>query len=204
MNFLAYVVGFLTILVFMCISSLPSFSYESSVDNTGYTIDMRRQFDDRATEPPHPENIPSKPKVQQTITSYEQYYDVNYKGYRRPEGKLPIVPEYTAHYSSRIPHPYKKQQYINVWKCGKRCGKIDCLTDKYAISFFSVNNWFVGITTAVLRARKVPQKAACFLYVEEAGSDAGAMEQAQKWAELWNVKIFFGTIDQGIPVEWVN
>ena len=204
MNFLTYVAGFLTLLAFICISSLPCFSYESYVDGTGCTVDMREQFDDRATVPPHPENIPGTPRVQQDVTSYEQYYDVNFKGYRRTEARLPIVPEYTAHYSDRIPHPYKKQQYINVWKNGEKCGKIDCLTDEYAISFFSVDNWFIGITTAVLRARRVPQKAACFLYVEEAGSQAGNMYQAKKWAELWNVKIFFGTISQGIPVEWVQ
>lgn len=203
-NILIHIVGFLTMLAFMFVSGLPCFSYESSVDNTGYTIDMRQQFDDRAPEPPNPENIPEEPRVQQNVTSFEQYYDINYKGYRRSESRLPIVPKYTAHYSDRVPHPYKKKQYVNVWKCGKKVGNIDCVTDEYAISFFSVENWFVGITTAVWRARKVPQKAACFLYVDEAGSDAKEMYQAKKWAELWNVKIFFGTISQGIPVEWVQ
>jgi hypothetical protein len=204
-NILIYLVGVLTICVFMNLISLPCFSYDSSVDRTGYTIDMRGQYDeDTVIKPPHPENIPSTPKVQQTITSFEEYYDVNYEGYRRPEGKLPLIPEYTAHYSTRNPYPYTKQQYINVWKCGPKVGNIDCLTDEYAISFFSVEDWFIGINTAVWRARKVPQKPACFLYVDDAGAHVREMCQAKQWADLWKVKIFFGTIDQGIPVEWIN
>ena len=55
---------------------------------------------------------------------------------------------------------------------------------------------------AKIRAMKHHKQAAVFLFIEDLGS--AEMLQAKRWAELWGVKIFFGTIDKGIPAEWVQ
>lgn len=185
--------------------STPCFSQTSWVYEDGVCVDMRQQYScDGAIPPPHPENIPRYGQIQETIIPFNQYYAVNYKGERREdEGKTPVIPEYSVHYGTRSYHPYTKQQYIDVWRRGKKVGNIDDLTDEYAISFFSVEHWCVGPSVASWRARKVKQKPACFFYVEDSGTQGEYMKNAKRWAKMWGMKVFFGTIDQGIPLNWI-
>ena len=124
-------------------------------------------------------------------------------GYRGKKYKLsPVPPGYTQHYSLRTPHPYTKEQYIKVWQNGKSSGKIDCLTNEYAISYFFLDNWATGVIVAKWRAKRVPQKAAAFFFVEDLSK--ADMYNAKQWAELLGVKVFFATIDKQIPAEWVQ
>ena len=193
----------LIILVFIFLID-SCFGYETIMTREGCYVDLRGQIHS-PYEPPHPENIPTKPRLQQPITNYEMYYKINMEGYRGEEHKLSPVPaEYTRHYSERTPHPYTKEQFIKVWQKGKKSGKIDCLTDKYAISFFFFVNWATGVVVAKWRAKRVPQKAAAFFFVEDMGFDEADMYKAKKWAELLGVKIFFATIDKQIPSTWVR
>lgn len=192
----------IVILVTAVFSGSFCIAYETTMTREGCYIDLRGQIHS-PYDPPNPENIPQKPNIAQPITSYEQYYDVNCRGYRRPKGKVPIIPGYSAHYSTRIPHPYTKEQFIRVWQNGKKSGKIDCLTDKYAISYFFIDNWATGIIIAKWRARKVPQKAAAFFFIEDLATE-DSMYKAKQMAELLGVEIFFGTIDKQIPAEWVR
>jgi hypothetical protein len=184
---------------------LPSFPEDMKVTEHGYIIDGRGQITGSPIEAPNKSAIPASSKPQQTVVNFDEYYKVNVEGYRRPEGKLPLMAGYTTHYSERRAHPYTKEDYINVWCSDKKhVGKVDCLTDKYAISFFPVSHWSWGITQAAMRARKFPQKGAAFLYVEDFGADAVAINEAKNWAEQWGVKVMFGTIDAGIPEDWIR
>lgn len=185
-------------------TSLPAFAYDSWVTRDGYYIDGTGQVEGSDIYPPHPEKIPA-PRAVQDITSFERYYDRNIEGKRIEENswKNPDIPNYNVHYSTRSPHTYTKQDYINVWCSGEKVGKVDCMTDEYAISFFPVSQWFRGIVTANLRARKYPQKGMAFLYVDEIGGDARYMQEAKRWASQYNSNVFFGTIDKGIPMEWI-
>lgn len=189
----------------MLMNSLPAFSESVVTTKDGYVMDGRGQIFNSPIEPPNKDFIPDSSKPQQTVVNFEEYYKVNVEGYRRPEGKLPLVAGYTTHYSERRAHPYTKSDYVNAWCSDKKyVGKVDCLTDDYAISFFPVSQWSVGITRAALRAKKFSQKGAAFLYVEDSGVDAGNIYEAKKWAELWDVKVMFGTIDSGIPEDWIQ
>lgn len=193
----------IVILVTAVFSGSFCIAYETTMTREGCYVDLRGQIHS-PYNPPHPENIPTQPRLQQPITNYEMYYKINMEGYRGEEHKLSPVPaEYTQHYSKRTPHPYTKEQYIKVWQKGKKSGEIDCLTDKYAISFFFLDNWATGIIVAKWRARKVPQKAAAFFFIEDLATE-DSMYKAKQMAELLGVKIFFATIDKQIPSTWVR
>ena len=138
------------------------------------------------------------------LTNQEMYYKINMEGSRGKEYKLPPVPpEYTQHYSERTPHPYTKQQFIDVWEKGEKVGNA-YLTDEYAMSYFFLENWATGVVMAKIRAKKLHRQPAVFLFVEDMVSDDGDMYRAKKWAELLGVAIFYGTIDKEIPAEWVQ
>ena len=192
-------------LLFLVVTFLNNFCFasETIITKDGSYIDLRGQICS-PYDPPHPENIPTRPKLQQTITNSEMYYKINMEGYRGREYKLSPVPaEYTQHYSLRTPHPYTKEQYIDVWRVGEKTEKI-YLTKEYAISYFFLDNWAVGIITAKIRAGKFRKKPAVFLFVEDLTDSGGDMYNAKKFAKLLGVKIFYGTIDKEIPAEWVQ
>lgn len=181
----------------------PSFAGSTIETREGSYIDLRGQIRS-PYDPPHAENIPTQPRLQQTITNTEMYYRINMEGYRGREYKLPPVPaEYTQHYSLRTPHPYTKQQYLDVWVEGEKVGKI-YLTDEHAMSYFFLENWATGIIMAKIRARKFHRKPAVFLFVEDLVDSGSDMYNAKKFAKLLGVEIFYGTIDKRIPADWVQ
>ena len=183
----------------------PSFGASTQVTPEGVYLDCKDQMSFNTIAPPHAENIPDKPHPIETIVPYDTYYKVEYENYKRPAWKEPIIYDYNAHASTRRGYSYTTQEYIDVWCTGtQHVGKVDCLTDEYAISFFPVRNWFMGITRAVMRGKKYPQKGAAFLYVESVGGETEFMTQAKEWADIWGIPIFFGTIDSEIPLDWVQ
>lgn len=197
--------GLLTVLIVLACASATCFSEDVWVAEDGYHIDGRGQISDSYIVVPHPEKVPTYTHPQETVVDFDSYYKRNIEGYRSKEGKLPIVPGYTANYSNRRAHPYTKEEYLNVWCTGeKHVGKVDCLTGEYAVSYFPVSRWSTAITIASIRAKKFPQKGAVFFYVEDFGADAGDIYEAKQWADLWGVKAFFGTIDRGVPEEWIQ
>ena len=137
--------SFLTVLVFILFSGLPCLCDTTWVTKDGYYIDRRGDFENSQIYPPHPENIPVESSVVQPVVDYFSYYQVNVEGYRGREDKLPIVPGYTQSYSTRTAQLYNKEDYINVWCDGeKHVGKVDCLTEDSAISFFPLSAWTRG------------------------------------------------------------
>ena len=197
---------FLLILTLMVLSGTVAQACTNvSVSKDGYVADCRGEYANSPIKPPHPENIPSVTKTVQPVVDFEEYHKINEEGYRGREDKLPLVYGYTIYGSSRSFTYYDKEDYINVWCDGrKHVGKIDCLTDDYAISFFPLSEWAKGITAASWRARGRSQKGVAAFYVEDAGSNAADLHQAKDWAELWGAKIMFISIDAGIPIEWVQ
>lgn len=179
-----------------------AFCESTWVDETGYHIDGRGQVETPSFLPPNPEKIPQAPRVTQETVDFESYYRTNFEGERRPSNKIPVIPGYNASYSERQEYSYKKQDYINVWCDGRQhVGKVDCLTDKYAISFYPVSAWSVGISSAKWKARGLKQEGVAFLYIDSLSVDAPRMREAKKWADLLNVKVLFGTIDAGVGIE---
>ena len=197
--------SFSAVLVFLLVSSLPCLSDNSQVTKDGYYMDSRGDVQGSTIRPPHPEYIPNRSLIVQPIVDFGDYYKVNEEGYRGKEDKLPLVPNYTENFSTRKFQPYPKETYVNVW-CGgeKNVGKVDCLTEDSAISYFPLSAWSRGIATAAWRARKYPQKAVAALYVEDTASRAGDMYEAKKWAEKWGAKVIFISIDAGIPGSGYN
>ena len=196
----------LILMVLLLVNGLPSIALNSWVEKDGFHIDGRGQIENSPIVVPHPENTPQGARVVQETTSFDNYYKVNIEGYRSPEGKVPLITGYSALEGSYRPvRLYDKEEYINVWCSGqKHVGKVDCLTEDYAISFFPVSQWSRAITTAAWRAKWHKQKGAAFLYIDVLDGSLNDMSEAKKWAELWGATIFFGTIDAGIPVDWVN
>lgn len=171
----------------------------------GYIVDCRGNYSNSPIKPPHPENIPSVSNTVQPVVDFEEYHKINEEGYRGREDKLPLIYGYTINGSSRSFTYYNKEDYINIWCDGqKHVGKIDCLTDEYAISFFPLSEWARGIAVAAWRARGRSQKGVAAFYVEDAGANAADLHQAKDWADLWRAKIMFISIDAGIPVDWVQ
>lgn len=190
----------LLVFIIACNSCL---AYETIMTKEGSYVDLRGQIDSPYI-PPHPENIPTQPLLQQTITNTEMNYRINEEGYRgRPYKLSPVPAEYTQHYSERTPHPYTKQQYIKVWEKGEKIGTV-YVTDEYAMSYYFLENWATGVIAAKIKARKFHKKPAVFLFIEDFVSDDGDMYKAKKLAELLGVAIFFGTIDREVPAEWVQ
>ena len=197
--------SFFVTAVFLLFCSLPSFCNNAQMTKDGYYMDERGDIKESYILPPHPENIPARSHIVQPTVDFESYYRVNEEGYRGREDKLPLIPGYTQVYSTRKFQPYSKEDYVNVWCDGrKHDGKIDCLTQDYAISFFPLSSWTRGVTTAAWRARKYSQQGVAAFYVEDTASRAGDMYEAKKWAEKWGTKVMFVSIDAGIPGEWVN
>lgn len=193
-------------LILSVLCGLPSLCETTWITENGYYIDRRGDVTGSPIKPPHPENIPQKSKLVQDTVDFNTYYKVNTQGYRASEDKLPVVPDYTVHYSTRDYQLYSKEDYINVWCDGKKhVGKIDCLTDDYAISFFPLSAWSRAITTAAWRARGKSQKGVAALYIEDtAARDSDDMKKAQEWADAWGAKVVFISIDAGIPKEWLK
>ena len=190
------------LLVISFLIAQPTFGESMWVDETGYHIDGRGQVEEPAFLPPHPEMIPQAPLAIQETVDFESYYKTNFLGERRADNRLAIVPGYNAAYSERHEESYRKQDYINVWCDGRQhVGRVDCLTDKYAISFYPVSAWSAGITSAKWRARGLKQEGVAFLYIDSLSVDAPRIREAKKWADLLGVKVLFGTIDAGISIE---
>ena len=194
------------IFVVILMSGIPCFCESTWLTKDGYYIDSRGEYERSYIKPPHPENIPKTSKVIQPTVDFDSYYNINVEGYRGREDKLPVSPAgYTQNYSTRKAQLYTKEDYINVWCDGKKhAGKVDCLTDTEAISFFPISAWSRGITTAAWRARHYSQKGVAALYVEDTASITGDMYQAKEWAKKWGAKVVFISIDAGIPQEWIN
>ena len=198
--------SFLMVLVFILFSGLPCLCDTTWVTKDGYYIDRRGDFESSYIYPPHPENIPQNSMVLQPVVDFESYYRVNEEGYRGREDKLPISPAgYTQSYSTRKFQLYAKEDYINVWCDGqKHVGKVDCLTEDSAISFFPLSSWTRGIATAAWRARNYSQQGVAALYFEDTAVQESDMSEAKKWAEKWGAKVLFISIDAGIPQEWIR
>lgn len=193
------------IISFLFLIGLPSFGASTKVTPEGVYMDCRDQMSFNTIDPPYKENIPEEPHPIETIVPYDTYYKVEYENYQRPAWREPLIYDYNAHASTRHGYSYTKQEYVDVWCTGTQyVGKVDCLTDEYAISFFPVRSWFRGITTAVVRGRKFKQEGAVFLYVESVGGETEYITQAKQWADLWGIKVFFGTIDSEIPLDWIQ
>lgn len=197
--------NFLVALVLFSICSLSGACESTWITENGYYIDRRGDVRGSYIKPPHPENVPEVSQLVDDTVNFKTYYKVNEEGYRAEEDKLPIVPNYTVHYSTRKPTLYAKDDYINVWCDGqKHVGKIDCLTDDYALSFFPLSAWSRAITTAAWRARGYSQKGMAVLYIEDmAAAGYDDMKKAKEWAEMWGTKVQFVSIDAGIPEEWL-
>ena len=193
------------VLILLLVCGMPCSSMSTWETKDGYYIDYRGEVKDSPIKPPHPENIPTRSRALQTTVDFESYYKINVDGYRGREDKLPITPGYLQVYSTRAVEVYTKEDYINVWCDGrKHVGKIDCLTDEYAISFFPLHSWSVGITKAAWRARKYSQQGVAAFYVEDTGAQDEDMTEAKHWAEKWGAKVMFISIDAGIPLEWIR
>ena len=202
---MVFVKGFSIALGLMCVFSISCIAQDTLETQHGYFIDRRGDVQSSYIRPPHPENIPVRSKVTQPVVDFESYYKVNTEGYRVPEDKLPLVPGYTENYSTRQNTLYSKEDYVNVWCNGeKHVGKIDCLNDSYAVSFFPVSKWTRGITVSAWRARGRSQQPVAALYAEDMGALTGDMYEAKLWATKWGVKIVFISIDAGIPEEWIR
>ena len=199
------VIKIFVLCLFMISLSSQSWGLSTRVEEDGVYIDGRGQMGLNTIDPPHVENIPEEPHPIETIVPYDTYYKIEYEGYKRPAWKQPLIYDYNTHASTRVGQSYTKQEYIDVWCDGtQHVGKVDCLTDRYALSFFSVRNWAFGIITAAHRGKKFEQEGAAFLYVESVAIENDYIVQAKKWAELWGIPVFFGTIDSEIPLDWIQ
>ncbi|MCR4881635.1 MAG: hypothetical protein K6A44_06775 [bacterium] len=171
----------------------------------GYYIDGRGQVPEYSRiEPPNPDKIPQFPSATRTVVPFEGYYDVNELGIRRNPNMTPYMPNHNAYYSTRPAHPYTKEEYVEVWCSGKKFENgIDCQSENYAITFVRANEWTFGVMKAPFKARKSGKQTAVFVMVDDLGLDAEAMHEVKKWGELFNMPIFFGTIDAYIPGDWI-
>ncbi|MCQ2740146.1 MAG: hypothetical protein MJ237_07985, partial [bacterium] len=52
-------------------------------------------------------------------------------------------------------------------------------------------------------AKKAGKTPALFICVDELAGDAPAMHDAKSFGELFNIQMFFGTIDSYIPLDWI-
>ena len=199
------IVKIFTLCLVIALTSLPAFGMDTEVTKDGFYIDGRGQMGLNTIDPSHKENIPEKPHMTQLIVPHDTYYKIEYEDYRRPEGRQPLIYNYNTHASTRSENSYTKQEYIDVWCDGQQhVGNVDCLTNNYAISFFPVRSWAIGLTRAAMRGKKFKQEGAAFLYIESVAGQTNDIVQAKKWAELWGIPVFFGTIDSEIPSDWIQ
>ena len=189
--------SFLVFLVLSVVCGSCS-GYEATNTRYGVYLDLRGQIRS-PYDPPHPENIPTSPRLQQPMSDPQLYYEMNEEGYRGAPNKVRPVPGGVVRYCERIIHPYTKAQYLAVWAEGKKVGNV-YLTQQYAMSYFFIDNWAIGVILAKIRARKFHKKPAVFFFIEELQN--AETSEAQKMAKQFGVDIFFGTIDKRIPAEW--
>lgn len=189
--------GLLLFLSFTVVCS-SCYSYEATTIREGVYLDLRGQIRS-SYNPPHPENIPIQPALQQPVSDAEMYYKINQEGYRGAPNKVRPVPGGTVRFCTRRAHPYTKEQYMAVWAEGKKVGNV-YLTKQYAMSYFFIDSWATGVIAAKIKARKFHKQAAVFFFIEELQN--ADIRNAQKMAEQFGVVAFFGTIDKRIPAEW--
>lgn len=191
--------SFLIFLAFIVVCN-SCLGYEATTTKFGVYSDLRGQIRSEY-DPPHPENIPTNPRLQQPMTDPQLYYELNEEGYRGAANKVRPVPGGVVRYGERITHPYTKAQYLAVWAKGKKVKNV-YLTDKYAMSYFFIDNWATGVILAKIRARKFHKQPAVFFFIEELQN--ADLYNAKKMAEQFGVAIFFGTIDKQVPASWVQ
>ena len=183
----------------------PNVNVKAVERSQGFYIDGRNQVPEfNRIPPPNPEAIPTEPTAIRTVVPFEPYYDTNIKGMRRHDWMTPLVPNHNIHYSERRAHPYSKQEFIDVWCTGKKnFNGVDCVSDEYAITFVRASEWTFGAMKAPFKAKKVGKRVALFIMVDNLGLDAEAMHEVKNYAELFNIQVFFGTIDCYIPSSYI-
>lgn len=174
----------------------------------GYYVDGRNQFPEHQhILPPNPEMIPKNPHPTRTVEPFESYYDRNIKGLRRQPYMTPVIPNYNRFYSERRATPYTRKEYMDVWCTGeKNYKKGYCSSENYQIYFVKASEWAWGVTKLpfqIRSAKKLGKSPALFLCVDELAGDAPHMHDAKDFAELFNIQLFFGTIDSYIPLSWI-
>ena len=168
-------------------------------------MDERGQVPEYARiKPPHEENIPTEPRPTRTVVPFEPYYNINGMGYRRPDYLNPMVPGYNRFYSERRAYPYTKKEFVNVWCTGKKFENgVDCQTEEYAITFIRARDWAWGVIKAPFKARKAHLKTAIFVMVDDLALNAQTMHDLKNYGELFNIQVWFGTVDSYIPSSWI-
>ena len=174
-------------------------------DRDGYYVDGRNQIPEyQRIAPPHPENIPTEPKARKTVVPYDSYYDVNVLGIRRHPYMTPVIPNYNRYYSERRAYPYTKEDFVNVWCEGDKFKDgVDCQSEQYAITFAKASDWAGAVIKAPFKAKKAHKKTALFIMVDDLALDAKYMHDVKMWGELFNVQVWFGTIDSYIPSDYI-
>ena len=174
-------------------------------DRSGYYVDERNQIPEyQRIAPPHPEYIPTEPRAQRTVVPFQSYYDTNTLGIRRHPYMTPIIPNYNKYYSERRAKPYTKEEFINIWCDGtKNADGVDCQTNEYAITFTRASSWAAAVVKAPFKARKVHKKTALFIMVDDLALDAKYMHDVKQYGELFNIQVYFGTVDSYIPADWI-
>lgn len=173
----------------------------------GYYMDGRGQVPEYSRiAPPHEENIPT-PHATKTVVGWDRYYAINKEGYRPMGYQMPLVPNYNIHYSNRRANPYSRAEFVKVWCDGEADLKRGiCTTSDYNFYFYKVRDWAFAVAGAPIRNLKNGKngrRSAIVFAVDELGLDAESMHAAKEWAELYDMKIHFVTIDAYIPLDWV-
>ena len=176
-------------------------------DRSGYYIDERGQVPEyQRIPPPHPEKIPQNPRATRTVEPFQSYYDRNVLGITRHYQMTPVIPNYNEFYSdkNRRPEPYTKQEFIDVWCTGEQhVNGVDCVTENYAITFAKAINWSTAVVTAPFKAKRVGKPMAIFIMVDDLALDGKYMHDVKQWGEVFNVQVWFGTVDSFIPSSWI-
>ena len=173
----------------------------------GYYMDGRGQVPEYARiVPPHEENIPD-PHPTKVVVPWERYYEINKEGYRPMGYQIPLVPNYNIFYSERRAEPYTKAEFVSVWCAGEpNYEKGTCTTNDTVYYFYDVFHWSTGIAATQfrdLKRTKDGKSRGYIFYCQELGFCAEYMHAAKDWAELFDMKIHFVTIDSYIPQDWL-
>ena len=174
----------------------------------GYYMDGRGQVPEYARiAPPHEENIPKVSHPTKTVVGWDRYYDINKQGYRPMGYQMPLVPNYNIHYSNRRANPYTREEYMKVWCNGEaNFQKGICTTSDYNYYYYKVRDWAFAVAGAPIRNiknGKNGRKSAIVFACDELGLDSEHMHAAKEWAELYDMKIHFVTIDSYIPLDFL-
>ena len=175
--------------------------------NKGYYMDGRGQVPEYARiAPPHEENIPV-PHATKTVVGWDRYYDINKEGYRPMGYQTPLVPNYNIVYSERRARPYTRDEYISVWCNGEPdYDRGTCSTKDTVYYFYDVYRWSTGVASTQfkdLKRTKDGRGRGYVFYVDDLGLRAEDMHGAKNWAELFDMKIHFVTIDSYIGLDWL-